>query len=176
MITVIKSRVWVYQPWQLSNLLTLFICFILFSWVFNLSPSSKALFRRTSTVLWTAAACLWDLFRLSISYTEHIQERITHEQFTWVMEDGVTFYSLLLRIFGREQCSQTLCKAVTCSWRPSHFLADSSAKALCFSICVCWMLVVFCSLARSSSISFIFALSFAFSSSFNNRNTMLSTV
>lgn len=71
-----------------------------------------------------------------------------------------------------ETCCQTLCKADTCSCRPSHFLADSSAEALCFSICVCWMLIVFCSLARSSSISLIFAQSFAFSSSCNIRNTM----
>lgn len=75
--------------------------------------------------------------------------------------------------FTCRTCSQTLCKADTCSWRLSHFLPDSSAKALCFSICVCWMPVVFCSLARSSSISFIFALSLAFSSSCNNRHNVI---
>lgn len=135
------------------SMLTLFICFILLSWVFNLSTSSKALFRRTSTVLWTASACLWDLFRSSIFYTEIVSyfTGCKFGHFTW------------------KKCSQTLCKADSCSWRPSHFLPDSSAKALCFSICVCWMLVVFCSRARSSSISLIFALSLAFSSSCNNR-------
>lgn len=61
--------------------------------------------------------------------------------------------------------THTLFKADTCSWRASHFLEESSAKALCFSICVCWMFVVLCSLVRSSSSSLIFAHRLVFSSS-----------
>lgn len=146
---------------------TLFICFILFSWVFNLSTSSKALFRRTSTLLWTAAACFWDLFRFSISYTEHSRRSYG------VIVLGNNCSNIISHVtLGK--CSETLFKADTCSCRPSHFLADSSAKALCFSICVCWMLVVLCSLALSSSVSFIFAFSWAFSSSCSNTNDVVS--
>lgn len=64
------------------TLLTLFVCFILFSWVLSFSTSSRALFRRTSVVLCEAAACLWDLFKSSTSYT--------------VRDGGVTFSCLHL--------------------------------------------------------------------------------
>lgn len=60
---------------------------------------------------------------------------------------------------------QTLVKAETCDWRNSHFCSDWFAKALCFSICARCAFVIFLSLARSSSISLIFEVSWAFSSS-----------
>lgn len=65
-------------------------------------------------------------------------------------------------IIVQTSCCCTLFKASTCCWRVAHFCTDSSTNALCFSICVCWTLVVFCSLTHSFSISFICALSFAF--------------
>lgn len=140
-------------------MLALFVCFMLVSWVFNLSTSSWALARRTSTLLWSAAVCLCDLFRFSISLKHSTDRKSNYfDQFC-----------SLLTLF--ENRTQTLCKPDTCSPRASHFLADSSPKALCFSICACWMLMVFSSLARSSSIVLIFALSLTFSSSCNSKRT-----
>lgn len=65
----IKYFYFIKQYNVLIDVLALFICFILLIWVFNLSTSSRALFRRTSVLLWLAAACLWDLFRSSTSWT-----------------------------------------------------------------------------------------------------------
>lgn len=84
----------------------------------------------------------------------------------------VRFYSFL----WRNSCwlsLGTFFKADTSSLRPSQFLEDSSAEALCFSICALWMLTVFCSFAPSSSSSLILALSLSFKSSCNNRQCVL---
>lgn len=70
------------------QVLTLFICFVLASWDFNLSTSSTALFRRTSAVLWISAACFLDLVRISTSYSKHSRQSLLqvlvrlHEQWS----------------------------------------------------------------------------------------------
>lgn len=68
---------------------------------------------------------------------------------------------------------RTFFKAHTSSLRASQLLEDSSAEALCFSICIFWMLTVFCSLAPSSSSSLILALSLSSKSSCDSRQWVM---
>lgn len=128
--------------------------------------------------------------------TQHNKDVIMYGHLKGMMGDMVGFHTLLENIltsllvsipwamcilcvymymymYTHFSLTLTLFIADTCRWRPSHFLEESSAKALCFSVCVCCMLVVFCSLARSPSSSFILATSLAFSSSYEWRSIWL---